>query len=300
MFALLATIAVLCGFTTTTRAANIAVRIFAFLAPEDLANSPNFVANAIAGMEAGGRQAVGDPNTPDYWAPIFDGQTVHVKDFMVTPDFESWRGNANPPPAFDEQHGTRLRFGVVVSSAESFLTRQIELVVHDKYGFLRSGNLNTSWVGEGEMWGSEFPIISDFPYTNVIIIDSWSSGYIVDRNPALTPQETIDSALEMASASYENYFWNVDVTIGNVTESMRINVTPYPVPEPTLSILAGNPPVVAWPTNATGFFLQAVDNLSHVDGWITLSNTPTVVGTNFVVTNAAGHAQRFFRLKRGM
>jgi trimeric autotransporter adhesin len=66
-----------------------------------------------------------------------------------------------------------------------------------------------------------------------------------------------------------------------------------------LTILQGNPLVLTWPTSATGFFLESLTNFPPADTWVRFSNTPMVLGTNFVLTNTGPAPQRFFRLRSG-
>jgi autotransporter-associated beta strand protein len=62
-------------------------------------------------------------------------------------------------------------------------------------------------------------------------------------------------------------------------------------------LLSGNTNVVlSWPTNVTGFTLEANTNLSS-NFWAVVSPPPVASGTNNVVTNAASGAQRFYRLR---
>ena len=53
--------------------------------------------------------------------------------------------------------------------------------------------------------------------------------------------------------------------------------------------------MLSWPTNFTGFTLQANTNLSS-NVWSVVSPVPSVSGTNNVVTNATTEAQKFYRL----
>jgi hypothetical protein len=68
---------------------------------------------------------------------------------------------------------------------------------------------------------------------------------------------------------------------------------------PALSITLVNKIVtLSWPTNATGFNLQSVLNLTPPVDWIDSSNTPVPVGTQFTVTNTPPASSQFFRLKK--
>jgi uncharacterized delta-60 repeat protein len=55
--------------------------------------------------------------------------------------------------------------------------------------------------------------------------------------------------------------------------------------------------VLSWPTNFTGFTLEANTNL-NTTVWSGVSPAPAVSGTNNVVTNAAGGSARFYRLRK--
>jgi hypothetical protein len=55
--------------------------------------------------------------------------------------------------------------------------------------------------------------------------------------------------------------------------------------------------VLSWPTNFTGFTLEANTNLGS-NVWSVVSPAPSVSGTNNVVTNAISGAARFYRLSQ--
>ena len=61
---------------------------------------------------------------------------------------------------------------------------------------------------------------------------------------------------------------------------------------------SGNQIVLSWPTNALGFTLQSVPNLNSPVNWIDSTNSPSVVGAQFVVTNPISGSAQFFRLKK--
>lgn len=81
---------------------------------------------------------------------------------------------------------------------------------------------------------------------------------------------------------------------GNLGDSTGLTATL--VLMPVLSIAPGNPLTLSWPTNATGFFLESVTNLPPSGPWARFRETPTLVGTNFVVSTAGIDSPRFFRL----
>ncbi|GEM_PF-5184197 len=66
---------------------------------------------------------------------------------------------------------------------------------------------------------------------------------------------------------------------------------------PRLGIsITNNTVVIFWPTNASGFSLQKSTSLSTQASWSS-GPSPTIVGTNYTVTNALSAATMFYRLK---
>ena len=99
----------------------------------------------------------------------------------------------------------------------------------------------------------------------------------------LNQGESLDFAVGYGDGSYGNF--------GDAT-GLSATIVLLPI----LSIASGNPPALSWPTNATGFFLESATNLPPAGSWIRFPATATVVGINFVITNAGTEPQRFFRL----
>jgi uncharacterized repeat protein (TIGR03803 family) len=66
---------------------------------------------------------------------------------------------------------------------------------------------------------------------------------------------------------------------------------------PALTIApAGNHTIISWPTWAPHFTLQVATNLSSVI-WNDITNAPSTVGDNYVLTNTVSGKAAFFRLK---
>ncbi|MCL4178591.1 MAG: DUF1566 domain-containing protein [Verrucomicrobia bacterium] len=67
---------------------------------------------------------------------------------------------------------------------------------------------------------------------------------------------------------------------------------------PRLSIaLAGTNVVLSWPAAATNFNLTATPQLGAGAAWTAVTNPPSLLGTNRVVTNAVTGTSRFYRLQ---
>jgi uncharacterized repeat protein (TIGR03803 family) len=68
------------------------------------------------------------------------------------------------------------------------------------------------------------------------------------------------------------------------------------LPPPQLTIIfSGANVILTWPTNATGFTLQAATNLGSPT-WGVVSPAPTVINGRNAVTNAIAGSQKFYRL----
>jgi hypothetical protein len=67
---------------------------------------------------------------------------------------------------------------------------------------------------------------------------------------------------------------------------------------PTLAIQPGGTnALLSWPTNGLQFSFQSATDLSAAS-WVVVTNTPAIVGTNYVVTVSPARQVQFFRLKR--
>lgn len=69
-------------------------------------------------------------------------------------------------------------------------------------------------------------------------------------------------------------------------------------PGPLLSValLAGTNFTLSWPTNNAGFALQTTTNLSSLNSWSNVNQTPVAIGGVFYVTNPLTGKSRFYRL----
>lgn len=81
------------------------------------------------------------------------------------------------------------------------------------------------------------------------------------------------------------------------SESFVISFTPEFVrPRLNLDLVAAQQIALSWPTNAAGWELQTAPVLDAVS-WVTVTNVPTVVATNFAVTIPVSAGAHFFRLQ---
>ena len=71
----------------------------------------------------------------------------------------------------------------------------------------------------------------------------------------------------------------------------------YPALAPVLAIaLSGTNAVLFWPMSVTSWLLQTAPALGLPGGWNPLTNTPSFLNSEYIVTNAVGAAAQFYRL----
>jgi hypothetical protein len=95
-----------------------------------------------------------------------------------------------------------------------------------------------------------------------------------------------------------NHFWTIQEypSAANAwsTQITELQISPV---LPMLQIaLSGAKAVLSWPTNATDFTLQSNGNLTTTN-WVAVTNVPTIIGAQYVVTNGVSGID-FYRLRK--
>jgi hypothetical protein len=73
----------------------------------------------------------------------------------------------------------------------------------------------------------------------------------------------------------------------------------FAAPAPKLSIaLSGTNVVIFWPMSATSWSLETAPALGLPGNWSTVTNVPSLLNSEYVITNAAGAAAQFYRLEQ--
>ncbi len=217
----------------------------------------DWVDNAVTALDDG-LASVGDPNTdPDAYYTVSEFVTT---DIAVT-TFESWKGTAPGSAPFDEEHGQRVHFPILIASETGLNDIRLANV----------GNLGLYYLDTDESPNEVdvFGLPPDWIFTdysaNVIgikadgtIVDSgpntqlvnkiiyvslgmaWADDEVVDP-PGATDQETLDLLLaELGDGSIEHlratigYYNDAKDTL-LVGDEMQVNWVPEPS---SLSILA--------------------------------------------------------------
>lgn len=107
-------------------------------------------------------------------------------------------------------------------------------------------------------------------------------------------------------ASFVLFDRNAAEPAGIIADELRVglswaSVTPPATPQviPSLSIIPSGPSLLlAWPTNAPGFNLQATPSLSYSNTWTNVPTPPSIVAGQYVVTNTPSSSNGFYRLQK--
>jgi len=156
-----------------------------------------------------------------------------------------------------------------------------------------------------------------FEYPRGVAVDGSGNIYVADYYNftirKLTPAAVVTTLAGLAQAigsddgtgSAARFYFPQGVAVDS---SGNLYVADYdnncirkgtPVALPLLSATkANNQILVAWPTNYAGFTLQWSPDLNSPANWTNITSNPSVLGAQFVVTNAASSNAQFFRLKK--
>jgi len=162
--------------TAVASQADPIITVYPSIAP-NVFSSPNadtYIANAIQGLQNGGAPT-GTPGTPGFYSTT--NGVVPINHLIVT-NFNSWRGQLNPPPPFDGEFGNRLHFGVTITNStpgqNRFSLSQVEseIVSTDSNGFL---NLPRDFIGGN--YGPDFiGVITDGNGNVIDVLDNGEAG----------------------------------------------------------------------------------------------------------------------------
>ena len=82
-------------------------------------------------------------------------------------------------------------------------------------------------------------------------------------------------------------------------DQVSLNSLVVVIPQPMLkTFVTGTNLVISWSTNSPGFTLVTATNLAPTPVWLTNALPPTILGTNYVVTNGISDSHGFYRLFR--
>jgi beta-glucosidase len=119
--------------------------------------------------------------------------------------------------------------------------------------------------------------------------NSWTNVYTTTNGPG-----SINDLATLGSGRYVRMYSTQRVTAyGDSLWEFEI----YPALAPALAIaLSGTNVVIFWPMSATSWSLETEPALGLPSDWSTLTNVPSFLNSEYVVTNAIGSAAQFYRL----
>jgi hypothetical protein len=108
-------------------------------------------------------------------------------------------------------------------------------------------------------------------------------------------QQTVSLPAGMHTVVWQ-YIKDISISLGQ--DAAWLDQVSYDGP-PYLAVspLTAQQVMLFWPTSATGFGLQSATNLAHPSFWQAVTNVPSVLEDNWVVTNNAALRQ-FYRLRK--
>jgi hypothetical protein len=179
-----------------------------------------------------------------------------------------------------------------------------------------SANNSTAGSGDGSgtVVSSDYNLISN---NSNFTITGLTTHNIIGQNALLGPLQdnggpTFTMALRTGSPAIDrgkNFGITTDQrgrarpydfpNVANVTGGDASDIGAFELTPPILSIaaLSGGNVLLSWSTNDAGYTLESRTNLNPGFSWLTVPGTPTVVGSQFTVTNSAV-GNSFFRLKQ--
>ena len=122
-----------------------------------------------------------------------------------------------------------------------------------------------------------------------------------DSRCSYTPNPGAAAAGNLGSFNGQNCYgtWRLyvgDAGVGDTGTINQFSLTVVTPDRPRLQIMnSGTNIVVAWPTNAQGFTLEASPFVPG-GGWVTVGGSTSVSGTNFAISLPATNVSRFFRI----
>ncbi len=166
----------------------------------------------------------------------------------------------------------------------------------------------------GTFYSSDYNLIQN---TNGCTISGTTTNNVIGQNPLLGPLQdnggpTFTMALSAGSPAIDKGKsfgfitdqrgmgrpWNF-ASITNASGGDGSDIGAYEI-QPTSPLLsiqrASSNVVLSWPTDAAGFRLQFVTNLSASNNWTAVGGTPATIGSQLYLTNSATNGNKFYRL----
>ena len=242
--------------------AGVSVSVFPAYAPNGQL-SPNwgdYTDNAIAGIMAGGTATgAGDRNSnPAKYEPVMG--VVDPSEMVFTPEFNSWRGAADPNTTFTtnvavaNEHGNRIHFGTHIAGTDG-----MQFSLHDVKWSLDSDDADDFFDQSGDFVGENYTsarigidfvdgikgngndLVYDAGQSGALAVDELyyvgvGEGFLSENQAAINDQADIDLTLAAIFAGCDGC--EVHLTgsymVGDDSGSGRVTLF---VPEPSSIVL---------------------------------------------------------------
>jgi photosystem II stability/assembly factor-like uncharacterized protein len=252
--------------------------------------------------------------TPTNAAPMFTGLTAHVYSIRFPESAsEGWAGLMGKTLHFTTATGWFDRGNGPTLALDLFLydNRRGWAIGGEEIFRYRGPDPEDNWVtvwfrpNSEYLWRS-FNALHFSSLSEGWIVGNYSSYHGPSRDGLGLIWHTIDggttwtegkplSTTNMLTAVYAVDSRNVYVA-GNNGTLFKYGILASNLPHLSIS-LAGTNVVLGWPAKATNFTLATTPRLGTNAAWTSVTNSPSLLGTDEVVTNAATSTSRYYRLK---
>lgn len=121
--------------------------------------------------------------------------------------------------------------------------------------------------------------------------NTWTTVYTTTNGPG--------SINDLAAAGSGRYVRMYGTKRGTSYGDSLWEFEVYSALAPSLAItLSGTNAVIFWPASTTGWSLETAPSLGSPGGWSTVTTTPSLLNSEYIVTNAISAAAQFYRLQQ--
>jgi len=130
--------------------------------------------------------------------------------------------------------------------------------------------------------------------TNVVV--TWplaAAGFVLETTDKLTTTNSWTTVTNVPGIV--NFQYMVTNQISGTSRFYRLAMNSAPALQAQVS---GKNFILSWPTSAADYVLETSTNLTTINSWTTVTDTPAIVNLQCLVTNQISGAARFYRLKK--
>jgi fibronectin-binding autotransporter adhesin len=246
-----------------------------------------------------------------------EGSNVHINGGITDPDGGdgftlsiNW-GDGSPTQNVSFAAGTVLfhvehTYTDDKAGAQASDSFTISYIISDNTGIGGFGQLSTTIgnVAPTVNAGADTSVLPSTPFTGSANFtdpgkDVWTASvnWGDGSAPETVPVNATNKSVSLNHLFASNGVYNVTLSVndddtGSGNDTLRVVVGP---PGLTMTKMTNAMVQLKWPTQPAGFTLQTASSMPNTN-WVAITNTPTVVSNDNVLTLACTNALRFFRL----